>query len=397
MALHSFEEFEHTYGQEQRQKQDISLKNIRSYLAFFDHPEKKLNHVIQVAGTNGKGSTAAMLQSLLTHHGFKIGLYTSPHLLSYTERFRLDDQDISQKKLLYYLNQVHINSNKNNLPLSLFEVLTCAAIHFFVDEKVDVAILETGLGGRLDATTAVPAETKVITSISIDHQDYLGDTLEAITREKAAIITRRSLVCTSNDQGVLKILEARAKEEDAKIFSLAKNPLPQDENYELNLLGSHQKENASLALLTLTKISKAYSLKLSPKKIKQAFLTVKWPGRFQIMRKSPLLIIDGAHNSAGIEALAKTIKELEIKNLKIFFAAKENKDVLQEISTLKEISSDLCYVKTKLSNMYPESKTCLPTIRFEEMLQEIAKKKGPILLCGSLYFLGEFLKHSPRE
>lgn len=307
--------------------------------------------------------------------------------------------------------------------MTLFEALTIAAIRFFNDAKVKIGVFETGLGGRLDATNIFKSKYQILTPISLDHQEFLGRTLTHIAKEKAAIIKKNGLVFTSNQGKILTTISLLAKKQHAKLFTLRDSRIKNCQvklegttfdfealglslkNLKTNLIGRHQAENAALALLAFKKIigdPKLKITKINEKTIRKSLASIPWRGRFEILQKSPLLIIDGAHNPAKIEALVQTLRDLNLRKNLIFFAAKENKEVAKEFPCLCSVTKKLYLVKTNLPQMtdvYKLKKIAALSLRkveissFREMRNIInQRKRETVIITGSLYLIGEYLK-----
>ncbi|MBU1118422.1 bifunctional folylpolyglutamate synthase/dihydrofolate synthase [Patescibacteria group bacterium] len=420
-TLRSFTDFEDAFGMEHVSACDVSLKNITRFLKHLKNPEKDLK-TIHIAGTNGKGSTAAVLHSLLIEHGLKTGLVTSPHLISYTERIQIDRKKISEKKLLALLSEIYKTRQKNNVELTLFEALTTAAILYFKEKNVDVSVIETGLGGRLDATNVIPSFAEIITQVSLDHQDYLGDTLEKIAREKAGIIKKNSCVFMHNQPEIQNVIQKMCDKKNASLYILKStyvhmrnvtqkytrfdytSKINTYKNLKLSLLGAHQACNAALALYAFETLvhKKYFSNKPKTKSVRRALAHTSWPGRCQIIKKDPLVLIDGAHNPAGIKTLIKTLRDLDIQEPTIFFSSKKNKEYKKNITLLLTITRDILLVDTGIHNQlksndiqkeFPRLLSCT----MNECLAQITHNKKPVIVTGSLYFVGEILKKFPAS
>lgn len=377
----------------------LSLDRIEKLLEELGNPQNKLKGV-HVAGTNGKGSTCAMLQSILTQSGYKVGMFTSPHISSLCERFRIGYKDISEKKLVKYFERIkpyaeQVKKEINDSP-TWFEILTCIAILYFVDEGVDVAIFEVGLGGRLDATNVLDLGICAITDISIDHQDYLGNTISKIAKEKAGIIKSNSVVITSNRGIALKVIKKACKQNSAKLLITSEI----NSRYELKLLGKHQRRNAGIVLAVAKELIKKY--KILEHDIKQGLIKTKWPARFELFVTSHQLpvIIDGAHNPAGIKSLVQTFKQQGYKKAIVLFSAKQSKDVRSNLKTLRPIIEQVIFPELPLDFIYKSS-----TLKryFGKGLilnnADSAIKKArilarendlPILICGSIYAISYY-------
>lgn len=283
----------------------LGLDRIRDLLRELHDPQDNFPS-IHIAGTNGKGSTCAMIASILRESGFKVGLYTSPHLIDYTERFKVNGKDISKDKFVKYCADikkiVSAYPKKKEKPTE-FEILTAVAFKYFSDEKVDIAVIETGLGGRLDSTNVIRPEVCAIINIDLDHTEILGKNINSIAKEKAGIIKEdvAVVVPSSLNKTALKVIRSVCKEKNSHLIIAPKAPGKYSKF--IRLKGSFQKENAGAAL-GLIKELRSKGFKITDKNIKNGFRKTDWPARFQIVSKNPLVIVDAAHNPAGIKALA---------------------------------------------------------------------------------------------
>jgi len=318
------------------------LDVITDLLQALGNPHQKLA-VIHVAGTNGKGSVSAMLESVLRASGFKTGLYTSPHLIDFSERFCISGVPIAEKKLESYIESIDATaSTLEGRPATFFEISTAIAFQYFADEAVDVAIIETGMGGRWDATNVIIPLVSVITHIDIDHTNFLGDTIEAIAAEKAGIIKPgRPVISAPQSEAVMGVL---GKVDDASSFvAVAKIGQPQKLKIEtparnlppinLPLLGECQRENCAVAVATLEVL--ADMLDFEPA-FKKGLESVEWGARFQTLETEPLMILDGAHNPSAGRALAKTLKELYPKHqIGFIFGFLDDKEAVEFLREIK--------------------------------------------------------------
>jgi len=303
----------------------LGLGRMQEALARLGHPERRYK-VLHVAGTNGKGSTSAMLASVLKAAGYKTGLYTSPYLDAFTDRFGLDGADIGQDALACMVSQ--LKPLADELGLTQFEFITTLALLYYAESRAHVVVLEVGLGGRFDATNVVLPEVSIITNIGFDHMEVLGDTLPKIAFEKAGIIKPGIPVVTATtDEAALSVIAEvaganaaplRILNKDFSATSLAASLrgqtfLYQNEEvmleFNLPLLGPHQVQNAALAVDALLWLrERGYSLTV--RDIEQGLDTVRWPGRFEVVAEHPLLIMDGAHNTHGVTSLIKSLADL---------------------------------------------------------------------------------------
>jgi dihydrofolate synthase/folylpolyglutamate synthase len=310
---------------------DLSLDRIQRLLAALDHPEKKLPPVIHVGGTNGKGSTVAFLRAILEAAGLRVHAYTSPHLVRFNERFRLGGELVSDAELTAALEECE-RANGGE-PITVFEITTAAGLLLFSRHPADVLLLEVGLGGRLDATNVVEAPmATIVTPVSIDHIDFLGDTLEKIATEKAGIFKRNApAIIAAQNRDVLSVLERQAARLSAPVTIAGENwtateergrLVYQDDNGLLDLpapklYGRHQFENAGLAIAALRALPQ---LKIPPAAFEAGMVKADWPARLHRLSAGRLvdlvppgseLWLDGGHNPDGGRAIAAALADLE--------------------------------------------------------------------------------------
>ncbi len=296
------------------------LENTISLLQAFDNPQEKLEF-IHVAGTNGKGSTCSFLSSLLVEKGEKVGLFTSPHIYDFRERIRLNGTEIDQAFVIDFcetIKQIELNFSP-----SFFEITLAMALCYFQQEKCNIVVLETGLGGRLDATNVVQPLISVITNIGIDHTQFLGETLEAIAFEKAGIIkNNRPIVIGERQIETTSVFEKKVQEQNATIIFAQEFHLP----IELNLVG-YQAKNLKTALVTLSLLSYSIDETFVEKALKNLRRNSGLFGRMEIVQKNPTLILDVSHNKEGIEATLKSIPLSSYQKTHIVFGTSQDKDI----------------------------------------------------------------------
>ncbi len=291
----------------------LGLENTRRLAELAGHPHQRLRF-IHVAGTNGKGSTCALLESMYRAAGLRVGLFTSPHLVSFRERLQINRQLISEAdvvRLVEALRRDLVHFPPDHAP-TFFEVVTVMALRHFAEQGCDLVVWETGLGGRLDATNIVTPLASVITNIALDHQQWLGDTLAKIAAEKAGIIKPRVPVFTAAEASeALHVIRAAAALLDAPLVEVtaADTRRPPLDTLELPLPGEHQRRNAALALAVVRGL--AGVLPVSEAAILTGLQTVSWPGRCQLVQRAGggLDVLDGAHNAAGAQALAAALRQ----------------------------------------------------------------------------------------
>ncbi len=367
---------------------NLGLERISQLLTCLGNPQDNLK-CIQVAGTNGKGSVCTMLASILAEAGYKTGLYTSPHIFDYTERFRVNGVDISKDDFVKYYTHVTEVAKSNNIYPTEFEILTAIMFKYFSDNNIDIAVIETGLGGRFDATNVLKTNLcAVITHIDLDHTDRLGATKDKIAFEKAGIIKPNSCVITSEGYEAIK---DKADEVDA-LFVLSTPYVQQEFLDALSLKGVHQRENLALVLTTIQTLFKD----IDDKTIISGLKKVKNPCRFQYIKEKNM-IIDGAHNPNCFEALRE--------NLDIYFPDTKRNYVFGCLNT-KDYKKMLFYIETdpNLQNLYiypfnnPNSvdyetiKSSTDISCFELKTIEDAFEEGVLtVVCGSFYMLNELI------
>lgn len=335
------------------QRQGVSafkkdLTNIRALLEFLDNPHHDFRS-IHIAGTNGKGSVANMLTSVLMEAGYSTGLYTSPHLVDFRERIRLDGQMISKQAVLGFVRK--IRPVLDGIQPSFFEITVAMAFYYFARKQVDVAIIETGLGGRLDSTNIIRPELSIITRIGLEHTAMLGDTLPAIAGEKAGIIKRNvPVVIGASQRGIVNVFKNKAKAENStihfadKTYDIINNNLSgnyrkiglqkpggESYNFQLDLLAAYQAENARTAFLALDVLNEsgAYQVKRSQirRGLKKVCANTRFAGRWQVIDRNPLVVLDGSHNADGFRQLGGQLNELHYDQLHIIFGCVGDKDL----------------------------------------------------------------------
>ena len=394
---------------------DLRLDRMERALALFDHPEKKYPS-LHIAGTNGKGSTSAMLHRMLSLAGYRTALYTSPHLISFTERMRIGDSEISQDDVVTLADEVRRRTEAAEVPLTFFEFVTVMAFLYFARQQVEIAVIEVGLGGRLDATNLVSPLVSLITTISKDHQAYLGPDELSIAREKGGIIKPAvPVVFGKMSPEVSHLLKTMAEVRLSPSYFLGvdfgfslKNEGLFDytgikqhySNLALGLRGRHQRANAAVALATLELIADRYSV--SEQARRDGLATVQWPGRLEVMRERPLVIIDGAHNSEGVQALVSELNELRRgRRIKLLFAAMADKEWELMIAALGKAVDEIIFTRVsmersaapealaeKLAAGIPRRVISDPRLALRTLLDE-ARDSDIVVVAGSLYLLGE--------
>ena len=386
---------------------ELGLDRVNKVLSAFDNPHKKIQS-IHIAGTNGKGSVCIMLSNILSNAGYRTGLYTSPHILKYDERIKINNIDISDEELNNLIKIVLGKANEIDVYLTEFEILTVCAFLHFSRNNIDIAILETGLGGRLDATNVVHPILSIITSIDMDHTERLGDTIEKIAYEKAGIIKKSSPVIISQDNKGKSVVEKKAKEISSQVF-LTKDSTDNFFDGELNniridnkiyktsLLGKYQAKNLPLVLKSIDYLNEKTAFKISETIVVDSLKKVVWPARMQFLKEYNT-IIDGAHNLDAARLLRKTIDEyFPDRQIVWLYASLKNKDYSHIVKELFRSSDEVFVNETfsKNSAAAYEIQKLLPnksvTVlnRPEELVNLIKINREKLLIVtGSLYFAG---------
>ncbi len=360
---------------------------LKEYLAFPAHGTR----VIHVAGTNGKGSTCAMIDSIARSCGRRTGLFTSPHLIDYRERIKVSGVEIPEENCAAMLTALREICEEMETHPTFFEISLALAMRWFRDCGCDLIVLETGMGGRLDATTAVPADVCVITPIGMDHMQWLGDTLEKIAAEKAGIfVTGKPAISSPQEPAARFVLEKEANEIRAPL-EFIEQPLL---GYPLALAGSFQRWNAALAVAALHRAG----LPLREENVRHGLATLNWPGRFEEIR--PGVVLDGAHNPHAALSLAGTWNErfAETKCALVFsaVAGKEIEAILEILAPLAE-RIFFCPVATPRAVSPDALAACLPANAppheihgsFEAAFAVARSSGAPVLVVGSLFLVGE--------
>ncbi|MGI8890279.1 MAG: bifunctional folylpolyglutamate synthase/dihydrofolate synthase [Chthoniobacterales bacterium] len=372
----------------------LGLENIQRLCASLDLPGPN-ERIVHVAGTNGKGSVCALLDSVSRAAGYRTALFTSPHLITFRERIQVHGEMISESEVASGLAKIRALIATWEPHPTFFEIVTALALDYFRHAKAEIVILETGMGGRLDATNAMQPVVSVLTPIDIDHQKWLGHSLAEIAREKAGIIKAGvPVVSALQAPEVEEIIRARAEECGAPL-DFVRQPF---ERLPVALMGSHQKENAALALSALH----TARIEIKDKAIARGLRSVVWPARFQEIEKE--IILDGAHNAAGAHALAETWQEIfGHRKATIILAILEEKDaaaicdalapvarrwLLPAIRSERAIAPE--HLRRTLRSRLPESPAGVqPSLAVA--LEEARRDAAPILITGSLHFAGEAL------
>ena len=390
----------------------LGLENTEKFLNIIDNPHKKLK-VFHVAGSNGKGSTASYIASILMEAGFKTALYTSPHFVRFNERIRINGEEIPDEYILAFIAK-HMDYAKEN-KLTFFEFTTVMAFAYFAEQKVHYAVIETGLGGRLDSTNVVDSLAAVITSISLEHTNILGSTIAQIAKEKAAIIKKCSKVfCGLLPDEALQVIEDKCDENENEFYHTKEYINKRDLEVELYteevtidrletpLRGFYQKYNSALAILTVIKTLDINDEYLFRKGIKNVILNTGIQGRFETLHTHPKIVIDSAHNAESMQNFVESLlEERGVVNRKVLFTSLHDKNIPLMLKQLKRVTSEL--IITEIDNPRACSLEELKTFAENEgfkvtaspNLKELLNQhlQNPdnetLLIVGSMYLLGE--------
>lgn len=407
-------------------KKSYDFSRMRALLEELDNPHIGLKY-LHVAGTNGKGSTSNFLYNILKMGGYKVGLYTSPHLERYNERIKINGVEISDEDFIRLSKKVFCaeeNIKTNFETLTFFEFITAIAFLYFNKEKSDYVILEVGMGGLSDSTNVILEEDKlasIITPISMDHTQFLGKNIEEIAYQKAGIIKKNVLVFSSNKEKIVKdIIEKVSKENNSEVFTLEDVEISSinindsfteynmrfyDDNLEkikVNLIGYYQMYNSALSIMTILKLRDMGKMDISNENIKKGIENTFWAGRMEIVREKPKMLLDGAHNLDGIRNLTKNISLFKYNKLYIIAAIledKEHKEMLKELSKYAdEIVLVGIHTKRKTDPLILESEIIKSNVvvsiieDLEDAIKNVIQKTSDndfIIVTGSLYLISE--------
>lgn len=362
-------------------------------------PAHKNLEKIQVAGTNGKGSTTLWMAKILAKSGFRVGVFTSPHLQKHFERICINENPIEPADWERIYDRWRSLFKKERF--TMFEMDLWMALDYFLEQDVDVAIMECGLGGRKDATTALDYKATLITSIGMDHMEYLGNTKAAIAREKAGIFKPGIPAFTAeNDQGILRILAQQARMKGTNLYHTRLQAGRKEYTlfiefgsrylrYDLLRLPQYQLPNLALAIQTL----KALEYPMDYEDVQAVIDAFVWPGRYHQISAEPYILVDGAHNLQGVENL---VDSLGVFNGEIFFSCLADKQARAMIAKLKSLDCPLYLVRfqaERAANLKQLAKQeGLPVIEFKDMMKNLKTRNKAALVCGSLYFAADVLK-----
>jgi dihydrofolate synthase/folylpolyglutamate synthase len=402
----------------------FDLDRYRRFLKRLGSPQDSLKNVVLVAGTKGKGSTCALLDSTLRAAGLKTGLYTSPHLLDVRERIRVSGRTIPKSEFarLAAVIEPHVKV----VPVTWFEAVTAIAFLYFLEQKVSYSMLEVGMGGRLDATNVTHPLVSVITRIGLDHTEVLGDSLSAIAREKAGILRPRGIAVVGVQPApALTAISRRCRELDSRlvyvpsflhtegvelrrsktVFLAGVRGLGSGQlrRYKLGLLGAHQVENAAAALAALTFL-RTEDRRITLESVARGFAAATLPARFQIVRRKPLLVLDGAHNVDSIRALVETLRDVHREQLTVVFGLSRDKPADELLEILRPIASRLILTQADSPRALPVNDLAAHArdmwLKFEAantVAEALGRVHEPAVVTGSFFVCADALRYLRRE
>ena len=397
----------------------FGLNKTSNLLKAFGNPHRSQKY-IHIAGSNGKGSVAAMVESILIKSGMRVGFYSSPHLVRFTERFRINGREIVPEKASAIIDELRDIINPKHPP-TFFEVTTAMALIYFAMEKTDISIMEVGMGGRLDATNVIKPVVSAITNISLEHQLFLGSRLIDIAGEKAGIIKGGvDLVTAATQPSVIRLFQSICRKKKAPFWRVGKDVHYRTSgkrlNYyglkrkltglELGLKGKYQSRNATLAL-TVIEILERKGFKISSHDIMEGLKETTWPGRMHIVSREPVIVLDGAHNPNAIKELTESIKrDFTYRRLILVIGIMADKDIGKIIKKIVPIADYVIYtspdyyrsaspenLKKEAFNLRKPGKIVPKIPDAIHTAKEMAKPDDLILVTGSLFTVGEALTY----
>ncbi|MEG0238594.1 bifunctional folylpolyglutamate synthase/dihydrofolate synthase [Anaerorhabdus sp.] len=380
-------------------------KGFESYCELMEtlgNPQDKIPS-IHIAGTNGKGSTCTFIKDCLVEAGYKVGTFTSPHLIQHQDRIRINGEWIEEEVFVHLCNVYKEVIETNEL--NMFEIDFLIACAYFIQEQVDFMIIEVGLGGRLDCTNCLHHPLmSCITSIGLDHMELLGDTKEKIAIEKAGIIKENGICVVGRvDSSVFDEIEKVAMKQHAKLLKILNyiktgddTFVVMDNEYTITSKASYQMHNATLALTVLQELKKNRYIEISDIQLQSGIKKSVWEGRFEVISQKPLIILDGAHNEEGIEALLDAV-QVYPKPWNFVFAALKDKPAKQMVQKIVDVADHVIvtefeFYRVLSSEMLKinDDVECIPNM--DEAIRKgvsLSEKNGTLILCGSLYFISE--------
>ena len=410
----------------------LGLENVTEFLSRIGNPQNDLRSV-HVTGTNGKGSVCAFASEMLQMHGLKVGLYTSPHLVDFRERIKINDEEIPEDEVVRLglelkTHMESMASEDDEKQLTFFEFTTGLAFKYFSEQKVDIVVAEVGMGGRLDATNVLNPDVAVITRIGLEHTNYLGSSIAQIAREKAGIIKGEAnvITCERRDEA-LAVIRIACEKKGVKLKMIDSDFGIDNARQSLNgthfdykgertligletrLIGEYQAENASAAIAVIEELSRR-GIIVSDQEIRKGVERTRWPGRLDVVSQNPLVVFDGSHNPDGVRTTVRVLGDLNVTPLTYVLGCMDDKDVREIARSIAPSASKIICTHAKYKRALPAGK--LATVVKEEFtgrmetyedsaqafrrgIEDIAGKGTCVI--GSLYLVGEAIQWWERE
>jgi len=402
----------------------LGLENVTEFLERIGNPHRDFK-TIHVTGTNGKGSVCVFVSEILRQHGVKVGLYTSPHLVDFRERIKIDEEEIGEEDVLrlgFPLKQImeRMEAEDKEKQLTFFEFTTGLAFKYFAEKKVDIVVAEVGMGGRLDATNVITPEAAAITRIGLEHTNYLGKTIQDIAREKAGIIKAGTRVVTcERGRDALSVIETTCKKKGASLRTIGKDfdvshvrQTMQGTGFDYrgrgslmdlrtNLLGGYQAENAAGAIAIIEELGQL-GTRIMDDEIRRGLLSARWPGRLDVVSENPLVILDGSHNPDGVSTTVKVLTDLKITPLTYVLGCMDDKDARGIVRAIVPTAAMIICTQSRYKRALSAEKLGLivneefkgphDTVTSSEEAFERAIKTyagNGVCVIGSLYVVGE--------
>ncbi len=406
---------------------NFGLSRVEKMLELLGNPQNKIK-CIHIAGTNGKGSTTAIITSILKEEGYTVGMYTSPYLEEFEERIQINGVNIPKERLAELVSKIEkVSEQIVSLGFdnpTQFEIITTIMFLYFAEENVDYAVIEVGLGGRLDATNVIDPVLVVITSISYDHMNILGETIEEIAGEKCGIIKNSPVVTYPQVEEAMKVIEEKCKEKSVQLIKTSESSIKEviinkNDNtqniklevgnelkeYKLALIGKYQVKNA-MVVLNAIEAFKTLGGRVREESIKAGLENVRWIGRMERLNKNPMVVIDGAHNIDGIRTLKESIKEyFSYNKLILILGILGDKQVKEMVNTIGSLGENIILTEphneraesldVMESYLKEENKNVYKIMNYREAYEkalELANDDDLVLICGSLYMIGDMRK-----
>jgi len=404
----------------------LGLEKITHLLGLLRNPQDDYK-IIHVGGTNGKGSVCAMVGSILAEAGYKVGVNTSPHLIEFTERITINGEQIPKQEVLRLVNMCKplvekINNETDLEHPTYFEVVTAMALKYFSEQEVDLVVLEVGLGGTYDATNVVEPLISVITPVSLDHTDMLGDTLTSVAENKAGIIKQNGILVTNNDEPeVMDVIGSTCKERNCELVKIDTDIQYKIKNSDLNgsefdidgiknnykdfkikILGDHQVSNAVTAVAVIELLNR-FDIKIQEESVRIGLEKTVWPGRLEILEEKPYLVIDSAHNPSAAKVLKNNLELFEFEKMVLIIGMCEEKDISSYVRELVPVADAVIVTRAKIHRAvepdvilqevkkYVDNVSVQPSVKssIEYAKLKLAGDNDLICVTGSIFIVAE--------